>query len=244
MTNLCGGNRSNREKGKNMSIGVLLFATAGDRLKGDPGYPGTFEFPVEYGFVEGSYRDLIEGSPDVCRRLCEAAKKLAQKNVSAIAGDCGLMALYQRQIADAAGIPVISSSLLFLPFARMMISPEQSVGILTGHAALLGEHHLRAAGVWDLEGIVIHGMQNEPHFKEVVIEGTAKQEYGRMKEDVRNGVRCLRRSCKSLGAVLLECSNLAVFGAEIAKEFCVPVFDINSGVYMMQEVLDKRYYVT
>ena len=62
-----------------MSIGVLLFATAGDRLKGDPGYPGTFEFPVEYGIVEGSYRDLIEGSPDACRRLCEAAKKLAKK---------------------------------------------------------------------------------------------------------------------------------------------------------------------
>ena len=93
-----------------MSIGVLLFATAGDRLKGDPGYPGTFEFPVEYGIVEGSYRDLIEGSPDACRRLCEAAKKLAKKNVSAIAGDCGLMALYQRQIADSAGIPVISST--------------------------------------------------------------------------------------------------------------------------------------
>lgn len=62
-----------------MSIGVLLFATAGDRLKGDPGYPGTFEFPVEYGIVEGSYRDLIEGSPDACRRLCEAAKKLAKR---------------------------------------------------------------------------------------------------------------------------------------------------------------------
>ena len=155
-----------------MSIGVLLFATAGDRLKGDPGYPGTFEFPVEYGIVEGSYRDLIEGSPDACRRLCEAAKKLAKKNVSAIAGDCGLMALYQRQIADSAGIPVISSSLLFLPFARMMISPGQSVGILTGHSALLGEHHLRAAGAGNPDGIIIYGMQNEPHFKEVVIEGT------------------------------------------------------------------------
>ena len=112
-----------------MSIGVLLFATAGDRLKGDPGYPGTFEFPVEYGIVEGSYRDLIEGSPDACRRLCRKLQKAGKKNVSAIAGDCGLMALYQRQIADSAGIPVISSSLLFLPFARMMISPGQSVGI-------------------------------------------------------------------------------------------------------------------
>lgn len=225
-----------------MSVGILLFATAGDRLKGDPGFPGTFDFPVEYGIVEGSYRDLIEGSPDACKRLCEAAKELERKNVSAIAGDCGLMALYQRQIADSVGIPVISSSLLFLPFARMMISGEQSIGILTGHSALLGEHHLKAAGVGDLDGIAIYGMQNEPHFKEVVIEGTAKQDYEKMKKDVLNGVKHLKESCGALGAVLLECSNLAVFGAEITREFKIPVFDINTGVYMMQEVLNKKCY--
>lgn len=220
-----------------------MFATAGDRLKGDPGYPGTFDFPVEYGIVEGSYRDLIEGSPDACMRLCEAAKKLEQKNVSAIAGDCGLMALYQRQIADSVGIPVISSSLLLLPFARMMISSKQSVGILTGHSELLGKHHLKAAGAEDLDEIIIYGMQNEPHFKEVVIEGTAKQDYKRMKADVIHGVNCLKDRCKSLGAVLLECSNLAVFGAEITREFGIPVFDINTGVYMMQEVVRKSSYI-
>ncbi len=85
-------------------------------------------------------------------------------------------------------------------------------------------------------------MQNEPHFKEVVIEGTAKQDYVRMKEDVLNGVRHLSGACNDLGAVLLECSNLAVFGAEITKEFHIPVFDINTGVYMMQEVLSKKNY--
>ena len=225
-----------------MSIGVLLFATAGDRLRGDPGYPGTFDFPVEYGIVEGSYRDLTEGSDAAGERLCEAAKKLELKQVSAIAGDCGLMALYQRQIADAVRIPVISSSLLFLPFIRMMVPSGQSIGILTGHSGLLKEHHLKAAGVADMDGIVIYGMQDEPHFKEVVIEGREKQDYDRMKRDVLNGVRRLKDSCGRLGAVLLECSNLAVFGHEITEEFKIPVFDINSGVYLMEEVLNKRSY--
>ena len=55
-----------------------------------------------------------------------------------------------------------------------------------------------------------------------------------MKEDVLNGVRHLSGACNDLGAVLLECSNLAVFGAEITKEFHIPVFDINTGVYMMR----------
>lgn len=223
-----------------MSIGVLLFATAGDRLKGDPGFLGTFEFPVEYGIVEGSYRDLINGSPDACKRLCEAALKLEQKNVSAIAGDCGLMALYQRQIADSVGIPVISSSLIFIPLVKIMISKEQSIGILTGHSAFLGEDHLRAAGLQNQNGIVIYGMQDEPHFKEVVIEGTTKQEYHKMKEDVLNGVRHLKESCNALGAIILECSNLAVFSAEIAKEYKIPVFDINTAIYMMREIVNKE----
>lgn len=225
-----------------MAIGVLLFATAGDRLKGDPGYPGTFDFPVELGVVEGSYRDLIEGSDAARRRLCEAAKKLEEKKVAAITGDCGLMALYQQQIADSVRIPVMSSSLLFLSFARMMIARTQSIGILTGHSAFLREHHLRAAGVRDTDGIAIYGMQDESHFKEVVIEGAAKQQYDLMKKDVLNGVKHLKESCESLGAVLLECSNLAVFGSEITKEFGVPVFDINTGVYMMQEIRNKSNY--
>lgn len=225
-----------------MLIGIILFATAGDRLKGDPGYPGTFDFPLEMGIVEGSYRDLIDGSDDACKRLCEAAKKLEEKGVSAIAGDCGLMVLYQKQIADSVRIPVMSSSLLLLPFARSMIAKTQSIGILTGHSALLGEHHLRAVGVKDMNGIVIYGMQDEPHFKEVVIEGRARQQYDLMKRDVLNGVKHLKESCRSLGAVLLECSNLAVFGCEITNEFGIPVFDINSGIYLMQEIWNKRSY--
>lgn len=225
-----------------MSIGILLFATAGDRLKGDPGYPGTFEFSVEYGIVEGSYRDLIEGSNAAKERLCQAAKKLEQKQVSVIVGDCGLMALYQKEIANSVNIPVISSSLLFLPLVRMIISEEQSIGILTGHSGLLKSHHLMAAGITIMDGIVIYGMQEEPHFREVVIEGREKQDYEKMKQDVLHGVRNLQKSCSSLGAVLLECSNLAVFGAEITKEFGIPVFDINSGIYMMEEVLHKKFY--
>jgi hypothetical protein len=87
-------------------MGILLFKTAGQRLPGDPGCPGTFEFPVIYGEAEGSYRDLIYGSAAAQERLVGAAIDLAAKGVSAIAGDCGLMAMYQREIANAVTVPV------------------------------------------------------------------------------------------------------------------------------------------
>lgn len=228
-----------------MEIGVLLFETAGCRLLGDPGYPGTFEFPVKYGVVKGSYRDLIEGSEAACTCLCEAARTLESEGAVAIVGDCGLMGLYQKELAEAVHVPVVASSLALLPLMQAILPADRTIGILTGHSGLLGAHHLRGASAERLDGIVIQGMENEPHFREVVIEGTAGQSYSRMLKDVLNGVRKLRQACGEtapLGAVLLECSNLAVFGAEITEEFNVPVFDINTAVYLLAGVWEKKKY--
>lgn len=239
-----------------MSIGIMLFETAGSRLKGDPGYPGTFDFPVEYGVVKGSYRDLIDGSEAAKQRLIETARELERRGVAAIAGDCGLMALYQRELAAAVNIPVLSSSLVLIPFIRAVISENRAIGILTGHSELLGRHHLTGAGAGGTKNLRIQGMQDEPHFHKVVIRGEGEAQYNLMKQDVFSGVRKLMQgqglavdgladnaksdeapancSVTELGAVLLECSNLAVFGAEVAAEFGVPVFDINTGIRLLQ----------
>lgn len=240
-----------------MSIGIMLFETAGSRLKGDPGYPGTFDFPVEYGVVKGSYRDLIDGSEAAKQRLIETARELERRGVAAIAGDCGLMALYQRELAAAVNLPVLSSSLVLIPFIRAVISENRAIGILTGHSELLGRHHLTGAGAaGETKNLRIQGMQDEPHFQKVVIRGEGEAQYNLMKQDVFSGVRKLmqgqglavdgladnakseeapaNRSVTELGAVLLECSNLAVFGAEVAAEFGVPVFDINTGINLLQ----------
>ena len=100
-------------------IGVLKFASAGDRLVGDPGMEGTFTFPVCYGTVPGSYRDLIEGSQEACTHLCKAASGLEKQGACAIAGDCGLMALYQAELASSVSVPVAE------PFAADRVHDQQ-----------------------------------------------------------------------------------------------------------------------
>ena len=169
-------------------IGVLKFASAGDRLVGDPGMEGTFTFPVCYGTVPGSYRDLIEGSQEACTNLCAAAKALERQGAWALAGDCGLMALYQKEIADSVRVPVVSSSLVLLPMIQQMLGETLKVGVLTGHSLLLQKKHLEAVGA-DIEKLVIQGMETQPHFCRVVIEGEDKQDYNNRTESRNAAIR-------------------------------------------------------
>lgn len=222
-------------------IGVLLFANAGDRVVGDPGMPGTFPFPVRYGIVSGSYRDLVEGSLAACQRLCDAARELEAQGVSAIAGDCGLMSLYQGPLAGSVKIPVISSSLVLLPLAGCLIGESQKIGILTGHSKLLGKQHLRGAKA-DLSRLVIQGMEDRPHFRQVVLEGTCPQDYDRMAKDVLNAAELLLERDGDIGAILLECSNLAPFSAEIENKYKIPVLDCNMAVRLLYRMTNPTRY--
>lgn len=223
-------------------IGILYFATAGERIAGDPGFVGTFPFPVLYGTVEGSYRDLITGSDDACRRLCLAARELADQGACAIAGDCGLMAMYQREMADCAGVPVVSSSLVLLPFLRQIVPQDTHIGILTGHSELLAYSHLVGAGAGELQNIAIQGMQDEPHFRETVIEGRGHHDYQLMKADVIHATEKLLARSSRTGAILLECSNLTTYGYEISNRFALPVFDINTAIGFLQRSFNQTNY--
>ena len=177
------------------AIGVLLFESAGERRLGDPGLPGSFPFPVLFGTVSGSYRDLIEGSPAICEELCRAAKDLVRR---------GLGDVYKRQ--------------------------------------LLGYSHLIAAGAGRMEGLVIQGMEEEPHFRQAILEGSGPHDYDLMKQDVLHAVERLLSRGPKIGALLLECSNLATYGYEISKQFALPVFDIGTAIIFLHHGICKTNY--
>lgn len=223
-------------------IGVLLFEQAGERMLGDPGLPGSLPFPVLLGSVPGSYRELIQGSPAARDRLCRAARRLAQEGAGAIVGDCGLMVLYQREIAQSAGVPVAASSLILLPLLRQLIGQDRTIGILTGHSQLLGYAHLIAAGASGLDGLTIQGMEEEPHFRQVVIEGQGRHDYDLMRRDVLRAAEKLLGRGKPVGGLLLECSNLCTYAWELSQTFHLPVFDIGTAAQFLHQSLVKTRF--
>jgi len=223
-------------------IGILVFNGKSPRIPGDPGNSATFNFQVCYEIVDGSFKDLIEGSEEIKDKIVNAAVNLENKGIKAIVGDCGLMGLYQDEIRSAVSIPVLASSLTLIPLIREVIHKEGKIGLVTGHSELLKPKHFKGAGVDSTGDIVIQGMENENHFKEIVIEGGTDLDPNKMGKDVLNAVEKLFKKSGDISAILLECSNLASYSYAINKKYQIPVFDINSGINLLKNAVSPQKY--
>lgn len=226
------------------SIGVLVFNQKTPRIPGDPGHNATFAYPVCYQIVEGGFSDLIQGSPKIEAALVEGALSLKEKGVRAIVGDCGLMALYQDLLATKTGLPVMASALSLLPLAWTAIGRSGKIGILTGHSEMLSQRHLKASGCTPEMGLAVQGLQEEPHFAEIVIGGGAAYIPAKMRTDLLNSAAKLLRKASDVRALLVECSNLPTFSADLREETRLPVFDIATAANLMEACVNPVRYLT
>ncbi|MHC1719995.1 MAG: hypothetical protein AB9844_04720 [Clostridiaceae bacterium] len=227
----------------NQDIGILVFNGKSPRIPGDPGNSETFNFQVCYEVINGSFKDLIEGSDDIKGKIIDAAVNLQNKGIKAIVGDCGLMGLYQDELRNTVNIPLIASSLTLIPLIRCVTRKNSKIGLVTGHSELLKLKHFEGAGVTSTDDIIIQGMENESHFKRIVIEGGTNLDTDKMEKDVLNAVGKLLKKSDDISAVLLECSNLASFSHAINKKYGIPVFDINTGIqFLKNAVSPQKYY--
>ena len=76
-------------------------------------------------------------------------------------------------------------------------------------------------------------MEDQPHFRQVVLEGKCPQSYDLMADDVLRAVEQLLLREENIGAILLECSNLATFAWEVSKRYDILVLDVNLAIQML-----------
>lgn len=208
--------------------GVLSLCSAAPRLPGDPSHAQTFGFPVVYGTIEGvKMEQLIQVDESCLDQIVAAARRLEEKGVHFITTSCGLYAPFQRLIADCLQVPFLSSALQMVPLLSGFLPSGQKVGVITGHSGLLSSKHLRTSD-FELEDVVIKGMEDYPEFRRVVLEGAIDMDVKKFMRDVANAASSLNNCAEKIGLVVLECSNLVPFRADIQQVLKVPVFDIVS----------------
>src|SRR4051812_19836892 len=104
------------------ALGILMLDTRFPRPPGDVGNATTWPFPVRYRIVPGaSPRRAIDADPSLLEPFLDAAREVEADGVPAITTSCGFLAVFQRELAGAVRIPVLSSSLLQVPYAARLV---------------------------------------------------------------------------------------------------------------------------
>lgn len=209
------------------SIGMLCAEWNIPFIPGDLNNANTFPFPVRYETVPGaSGADVLRGEGSAFADLMvTAARKLEAEGVRAITGNCGFMVAYQDYVAARVNVPVFLTSLVQLPMLLQMIGHDRALGILTANSAALGATEFARVGITDTSRIRVRGMELYPHFNDVVLKelGTLDEEL--MTAEVVAAAQDLLAENPSLGAFMLECSDLPPYSKAIHEATGLPVFD-------------------
>jgi len=221
------------------SVGILMLDTRFPRIPGDMGNAATFPFPVRYLRVPGADPDRVvrRGARDLLPAFVEGARALEREGVGAITTNCGFLARFQSELAAAVAVPVFTSSLLLVPLVHRMLAPGRRVGILTVDASSLTGDHLTAAGITPAIPIAVAGLETEKEFTRVLLGDELILEVDAARaEHVRVAQRLVTEH-PDVGAIVLECTNMPPYAADIQRTTGRPVFDIVSLVTMVHGAL-------
>jgi Asp/Glu/hydantoin racemase len=217
------------------SVGILVLDTQFPRIPGDMANATTFPFPVRYHRVPGASPDLVvrQGSRALLPAFIEGAKFLEREGVRAITTNCGFLAKFQRELAVAVSVPVFSSSLLLVPMVHRMLSPGKAVGILTVDASSLTPDNFESVGITSDIPVAVAGLETEKEFTRVLLSNQLVLDVEAAR---REHIRVAQRLCAEhpeVGALVLECTNMPPYRADIQAATGLPVFDI---VHLVQMV--------
>ena len=209
-----------------VSIGILMVNTRFTRFPGDIGNARTWSFPVQYRVIEQARpADMVDlRNRDLLEPFRQAALELVAEGVDGIATTCGLLALYQRELAETCGVPVATSALLQVPMIERLIPAGRRVGVLTYSPHGLHTDHLEAVGV--ASDTPILGVSPDSTFFRWIDQGLDDVPFAVLETEVRGFARQLVELHPELGAVVCECTNLTPFSAAIAEETGLPVYDM------------------
>jgi hypothetical protein len=203
-----------------MKLGVLMLDTRFPRLPGDIGNAASFSCAVEYAVVpRASVARLVAATPDarLLGPFVAAGRELVARGCDRIATSCGFLVLWQKQLASALEVPVLSSSLLLLP--RL---PD--AGVLTFDPATLGATHLAAAGA--SADTPVEGLRPQDSLYRTIAEDrTDLDRAAAQSEVIAAGRRLLQRAPRTR-SIVLECTNFGPYRRALATSLGLPVHGI------------------
>ena len=226
------------------AIGILLLDTSfAPYIPGDVANATTYSFPVRFKKVNGlTIERMFNKDITFLNRVIEAGRELVEEGVKAITGDCGFMALFQREVAKQLEVPVFLSSLLQLPFLIKIVGEGWKVGIITANSRILDDALLKEVGIENMNFLYIKGMEDKENFKKAIIDEVGWVDSKKIENEVVSVAKEMFKEDPRIKVILLECSCLPPYGAAVQEVVNLPVFDYITMInYVYSAVVKKKY---
>ena len=228
-------------------IGILMLDhTSIPFIPGDVGNASSYAFPVQYKLVPGASCDAVinRQDPAITESFVDAARELVDQGVRAITGDCGYMGAYQGAVAEAVPVPVFMSSLLQVPLALSMLRPADKLAVMVANGKTVSQRVLEGVGLSGpiLDRCVIRGLEDQPHFREVILEESGELSSERMEAEMVEECRSVLDEEPAVAAYLFECSDMPPYASAVQRATGLPVFDWIAFIdYVHRAVVAKSY---
>ena len=210
------------------ALGILMLDARFPRVPGDMGNGDTWPFPVLYEIVQGATPERVvrRRAEGLDGAFLEGARRLVDRGAAAVTTVCGFLSLFQPELAAHAGVPVASSTLMQVPALDRMLPPGKRTGVITVSRESLWDDHFTAVGA--PADTPVEGTEGGRELTRVLIGNEPWLDMAAAETDVTAAARRLTTRCPEVGAIVLECANMAPYAAAVRRETNLPVHDIYS----------------
>ncbi len=236
-----------------MGLGVILLDDVYPAFPGDVRNASGYPFPIQYEIARDVdiYRLVVEIDKSPCLApLLRAAKNLERMGCRAIIGECGYFAYFQREVAASVSVPVFMSSLLQVPLAQQLISPEKVVGVLMANSHYLTDHHLTSVGIQIGSNYLIGGAMDDlrcPEFDHLWTNGLRTDPPSAVYDQAESEFLAVATEFfvqhPNMGAMVLECTGFPPFARALQRKIGLPIFSWGTLLdYAYSIVVHRDYY--
>jgi hypothetical protein len=208
------------------AVGILMLDARFPRIPGDIGNATTWPFPVLYKVVRDATPDQVvrRNADGFLDAFNSAACELVGDGADGITTNCGFLSIFQNEIAGAVKVPVVTSSLMQVAMVNSLLPPGKQAGVLTVCASTLTNEHLEKANV--PLGTPIGTTEGRREFSRAILDNELELDVDAARADNVDAALDLVASNANIGAIVLECTNMVPYAADIREATGVPVFSM------------------
>ncbi|MDD6551715.1 MAG: aspartate/glutamate racemase family protein [Lachnospiraceae bacterium] len=190
----------------------------------------TFSFPVRLMPVKGlSAKALFDREDFVEDAIISACQRLEAEGVRAISGACGFFGNYQDVVSEVTSVPTALSSLVQLNWIAPLLKSDEKIGVLTADKSSFSTALLDSCGISKniSRRLVVYGMEDSDQFSCVIRNFGSFNVAAACQELVDTAQRMVSEN-DGIAAILLECSDMPPFAAEVQQAVGLPVWDFTT----------------